>query len=129
MNPLQAGVVCFERMRLERPLPSDADYQVWLATDLRTDSLHAVEFLPTVPSAGEEFIHAPHASLLSFYRLEVVDSTIAAVTAFHRLLETPSLRTLAAAPVEPSTAAEWFLAIADAVRVLHESGHRAHGAI
>src|SRR5688572_31535266 len=126
MNPLQAGVVCFERLRLERPLPSDADYQLWLATDLRTDALHAVEFLPTAPSAGEGFVHATHASLLSFYRLEVVDSTIAAVTAFHRLLETPSIRTSASSPIEPSIAAEWFLAIADAVRSLHENGHRAH---
>jgi hypothetical protein len=125
-----AGTLCWNRLKLERPLPlGDGSDRLWLATDVHTGETHAMEFL----SAGRAIDYSPphplHPSLLAFYRFEGGNDDPAAIFAYHPLLETPPLSSLPAAQVEPATALQWAMSIGRAAAMLHDAGLRAHGAI
>lgn len=129
MDPIQPGAICGERLRFERLLPNDAGGALWMATDLRTGTPCSVEFLEHSKPESDYIIPTRHVGLLSFYRFEIVESSVTAVSAYHPLLEAPSLRSLDLATLQPSVALSWFTATAEAIAAVHETGQRPHGAI
>src|SRR5688572_7363906 len=117
-----SGTLCWNRLKLERPLPvGDSSDRLWLATDVHTGETQAMEFL----SAGRANAYGPphplHPSLLAFYRFEGGNQDPAAIFAYHPLLETPPLSDLPAAQVEPVTALRWAMSIGRAAAVLHDA--------
>lgn len=134
---LQTGAALGTRLRLEEGLPFLPDGRLWRAVDLHTRAVHAVEVLGpisgrSVPSllSRRNALSLAHPHLQPFYRYEEIDGLLYSVSGYDdRLATPPSFQAADDRWQNVAVTKSWLRTLFEAVRVLHQRGLPAHGAI
>src|SRR3954469_23236359 len=88
---IEPGAVLGGRLRLDQPILSAPQSNIWSATDLETRARHGVEFVPhkhwltllqpdTLLQECNQAVPAGHPDLLAFYRIEGAWPELAVIT-------------------------------------------------